>query len=132
MRDFLTELGIKEKNFGASAGGFFETGGDWLDVISPIDGEVIAQVKQASEADYERVIADPAAEPRRLLDYLQLDWEDRCLEFHRHSGPAATARAAQGRQPIYSSSVGLWRRYERQLTPLAAKLREQGIDVDRY
>jgi len=84
------------------------------------------------DVDYERVIADPAAETRRLLDYLQLDWEDRCLEFHRHSGPAATASAAQVRQPIYSSSVGLWRRYERQLSPLAAKLREQGIDVDRY
>ncbi|MCW8873489.1 MAG: sulfotransferase [Xanthomonadales bacterium] len=84
------------------------------------------------DVDYERVIADPESETRRLLDYLELDWEDSCLEFHRHSGPAATASAAQVRQPIYSSSVGLWRRYERQLSPLAAKLREQGIDVDRY
>jgi hypothetical protein len=84
------------------------------------------------DVDYERVIADPESETRRLLDYLQLEWEDGCLEFHRHSGPAATASAAQVRQPIYSSSVGLWRSYERQLSPLAAKLREQGIDVDRY
>jgi hypothetical protein len=34
------------------------------------------------------------------------------------------------RQPIYSSSVGLWRRYEKQLTPFAGKLREHGIEID--
>jgi hypothetical protein len=34
------------------------------------------------------------------------------------------------RQPIYSSSVGLWRRYAKQLAPLADRLREQGIPVD--
>lgn len=82
------------------------------------------------EVDYERLISDQEGETRRILEYLELDWEDTCLEFHRHSGPAATASAAQVRQPIYSSSVGLWRKYARQLAPFANKLREHGIDVD--
>jgi len=82
------------------------------------------------DVDYETVIADQQGETRRILDYLGLEWEDNCLEFHRQRGAAATASAAQVRQPIYSTSVGLWRKYTRQLAPLAGKLRERGIDVD--
>jgi tetratricopeptide (TPR) repeat protein len=82
------------------------------------------------DVDYENVVADPEGAARRILGYLELGWEDACLQFHRHSGPAATASAVQVRQPIYSTSVGLWRKYERQLAPLAARLREHGIDVD--
>ena len=82
------------------------------------------------DVDYEALIADPAGQARRIFDYLGLDWEDGCLEFHRRAGAAATASAAQVRQPIYSSSVGMWRNYARQLAPLAERLRERGIDVD--
>jgi len=82
------------------------------------------------DVDYEAVIADQEGETRRVLDYCGLEWEDGCLEFHRLKGPAATASAAQVRQPIYSSSVGLWRKYARQLAPFAGKLREHGIEID--
>lgn len=82
------------------------------------------------DLDYERLVTDQEAETRRLLEFCSLEFEASCLDFHRHEGPAATASAAQVRRPIYSSSVGRWRCYERQLTPLAGKLREQGIDCD--
>jgi tetratricopeptide (TPR) repeat protein len=82
------------------------------------------------DVDYEKLVGDQEGETRRILEYLELDWEDGCLDFHRHSGPAATASAAQVRQPIYSSSVDLWRKYEKQLTPFADRLREHGIEVD--
>ena len=81
------------------------------------------------DVDYENLVAHQESETRRILDYLELPWEEGCLQFHRHSGPAATASAAQVRQPIYNSSVGLWRRYSRQLTPFEGKLREHGIDT---
>jgi tetratricopeptide (TPR) repeat protein len=82
------------------------------------------------DVDYEALVTDPEGQARRLFDYLGLSWEDGCLSFHRRGGAAATASAAQVRQPIYSSSVGLWRRYANQLAPLADRLREQGIPVD--
>lgn len=82
------------------------------------------------DVDYEALVADPAGQARRIFDYLGLAWEDACLAFHRRGGAAATASAAQVRQPIYSTSAGLWRRYARQLAPLAERLREQGIPVD--
>lgn len=82
------------------------------------------------DVDYENVVADLEGEARRIIDFLDLPWEERCLQFHRLGGAAATASAAQVRQPIYSSSVGLWRKYARQLGPFAERMRERGIDVD--
>ena len=58
MHDFLEQLGIHKDNSGAFAGGWIsEPGGDWLDSVNPATGEVIARVKQADEADYERIVS---------------------------------------------------------------------------
>ena len=57
MHDFLDQLGIRSDNSGAFAGGWIdEPGGDWLESRSPATGELIARVKQADEADYERIV----------------------------------------------------------------------------
>lgn len=82
------------------------------------------------DVDYEQLVADQEGQTRRILDYCDLQFEEACLAFHRQTGPAATASAAQVRKPIYASSVGRWRSYERQLAPLAGKLREHGIELD--
>ncbi len=82
------------------------------------------------EIDYEDLIANQAAVTRRLLAHVGLAWEDACLSFELNAQPSLTASAAQVRQPIYSSSVALWRRYQSQLAPLAAIFRGAGIDID--
>ena len=60
--DFLKQLGIKEKNYGASTGTEWVTTTDQgqLDIVSPVDGKHIASVYLASEADYEKVVAKGA------------------------------------------------------------------------
>mgnify|MGYP000595622655 CR=1 FL=1 len=56
--DFLKTLGIQEMNFGASSGQqWLETTGSEISVHSPATGAFIAKVRQASEAEYEAVIA---------------------------------------------------------------------------
>lgn len=82
------------------------------------------------DVDYESLVNDQEGETRRILEHCGLDFEAACLEFHKQKGPAATASAAQVRQPIYRSSVGRWQSYRRQLAPLAEKLQERGIAVD--
>lgn len=56
--EFLKNLGIKDKNFGSSTGlKWNETTSDGeLKIYSPVDGEYIASVYQASDADYEKVV----------------------------------------------------------------------------
>lgn len=80
------------------------------------------------DVDYEALVADQETASRRIIDHCGLDWQDACLTFHENTAPAATASAAQVRQPIHARSVGLWRRYSDQLEPLAAALRAGGVD----
>ncbi len=69
--------------------------------------------------DYEGLVADQEAVTRRILAHCGLPWQAACLEFHTQSRAVATASAVQVRRPVYSTSVGKWRRYEQQLRPLA-------------
>jgi hypothetical protein len=80
--------------------------------------------------EYEDLVSDQEGVSRRIIEHCRLPWEDGCLEFHRNSASVATASAVQVRQPIYSSSVGRWRSYAKQLDALASHLRTNGIECD--
>ena len=79
---------------------------------------------------YEALVQDTENEIRKLLDYCNLDWEDACLNFHENKAASTTASAVQVRQPMYTSSLGKWKRYEEHLQPLAEVFRQQEIIVD--
>jgi tetratricopeptide (TPR) repeat protein len=78
---------------------------------------------------YETLVSDIEAEARRLLAYCALPWEDQCLRFHENQEASTTASALQVRQPVYTSSIGKWRQYARQLEPLRQRLEDAGIDT---
>lgn len=75
--------------------------------------------------EYEKLVADTETQSRRLIDFLALDWEPGCLDFHKTQRPVLTASAWQVRQPIYTRSVGRWKHYEEHLGPLFEALRER-------
>jgi len=79
---------------------------------------------------YEDIVTDIAGETRRLLEYCGLPWEEACLRFHDNKRASTTASATQVRQPLYDSSVGKWRRVERQLQPVRDILSRAGIRTD--
>jgi tetratricopeptide (TPR) repeat protein len=76
---------------------------------------------------YEELVANPEKVTRSLLQYCRLPWDDACLAFHRAQGAVTTASAAQVRQPLYSSSIGKWRRYASHLAPLSSMLQHDGF-----
>ena len=80
--------------------------------------------------DYERLVAKPDDVIRGMLEHVDLPWEEGCLRFDRNPLPSLTASAAQVRQPIYRTSVGLWRRHAEGLDPLVCLLRGAGIAID--
>ena len=53
-----------------------------------------------------------------LVQFCDLPWDDACLEFHRSQRVVYTASVEQGRRPMYRSSIGRHRNYERHLEPL--------------
>jgi hypothetical protein len=71
---------------------------------------------------YETLVADLEAASRGMFAYLGLEWDAKCLEFHRTARPVGTASHWQVRQPIYSHSVERWRHYEPHLGGLRAAL----------
>lgn len=71
---------------------------------------------------YEDVVADLEGQVRRILAYCGLPWEDGCLAFHETERAVKSASSEQVRQPIYSTSVQTWRRYEPHLGPLTEVL----------
>jgi len=70
------------------------------------------------ELHYENLVANQEAETRRLLDFLEVPWNDDCLQFHKSTRVAATISYDQVNQKMYSSSSGRWKRYEKHLGPL--------------
>ena len=76
--------------------------------------------------DYEKLVADLEGESRRLIDFLGLDWEPACLEFHKTERPILTASGWKVRQPLFTRSLGRWRKYEQHLGPLLEVLAEGG------
>jgi hypothetical protein len=70
------------------------------------------------EVGYERLVADPETEIRRLVEFAGLPWDPACLRFHETERVVRTASHAQVRRPIYGSSVGRHRAYAPWLEPL--------------
>lgn len=70
------------------------------------------------EIHYEKVITHPEHETRRLIDFLDLRWEDACLDFHKTERTVTTPSSWQVRQPLYRSSVGRWLHYRHHLGPM--------------
>ncbi len=67
---------------------------------------------------YEDLVDDQEAVTGQILAHCGLDWEDACLAFQEQRSAVTTASAVQVRQGIYSSSIGKWRHFCRELAPL--------------
>ena len=80
--------------------------------------------------DYEALVADAEGSTREMLDFCGLKWDEDCLRFFESRRIVHTESHWQVRQPIYSTSVGRWRRFEPHLEPLRETLRGHGIDPE--
>ena len=74
---------------------------------------------------YEDVVADTEKEARRLIEFLGLPWNDKCVDFHKSDRPVKTASVAQVRKPIYKTSVKRWKKYGEGLQPLVNAIDEK-------
>jgi len=70
------------------------------------------------DVPYEELVADQEGWTRRILEFIGLPWDPRCLAFQSTERAVVTASYWQVRQKIYSSSIGRWRNYEKFIGPL--------------
>ena len=74
------------------------------------------------EVCYEELVADQEAQSRRLIEFLGLEWDDACLEFHKTKRDVVTLSTDQVRKPMYKSSVARHEKYAAHLGPLREAL----------
>ncbi len=71
-----------------------------------------------TSVQYEDVVINTEKEARALVEFIGLQWNPACLDFHKSDRPVKTASVAQVRRPIYSSAVKRWKKYGAGLQPL--------------
>lgn len=81
-----------------------------------------AQPGKIHRVIYERMVDDVEGEVRQLLDYLDLPFDEACLNFHSNERSVRTISAEQVRRPINREGVDRWKPYEQWLDPLKAAL----------
>lgn len=70
------------------------------------------------DVQYEEMVADPETQCRRLIDFVGLEWNDRCIEQHKTKRTTKTLSADQVNKPIYRDSLARWKPYEEHFQPM--------------
>jgi hypothetical protein len=70
------------------------------------------------EVPYEALVADQELWSRRMVEFIGLPWDAKCLDFQNTERVVITASKWQVRQKINATSAGRWRNYQDFLGPL--------------
>jgi tetratricopeptide (TPR) repeat protein len=79
------------------------------------------------ESRYERLVGDPVAETRRLVEFMGLPWDDACLRFYE-AGVATSESDTPVRRPLNDEEVGGWLHYKDRLGSYSSLLDAAGYD----
>jgi hypothetical protein len=71
---------------------------------------------------YEDLTTNQEEEIRKLLEYCELDWDEKCLSFHKNKRAVKTASSIQVREKMYQGSSEVWKKHEAYLKPLIKAL----------
>ncbi|MEP2736542.1 MAG: sulfotransferase [Erythrobacter sp.] len=82
---------------------------DYVELMAHWDAVLPGAVLRVSHED---VLDDLEGQTRRMLEYLELPFEQACLDFHKSKRAVRTASSEQVRQPINRSGQGAWQPYE--------------------
>lgn len=77
--------------------------------------------------NYDRLVINPQDELKRLIKWLEWEWTDEYLSFHKNKRVINTASVMQARKPINNKSLGGWRNYYTILEPARQLLIESNL-----
>ena len=98
--------------------GLEEVGRYYADYVALMDHWDAVLPGKVLRVQHEDVLDDLEGQTRRMLDYLELPFEEACLEFHKTERAVRTASSEQVRQPINRKGQGAWKPFEPWLDPL--------------
>ena len=74
---------------------------------------------QIYDCNYENLVSDKLNETKKIIKFLNLDWEENCADHTKNVTGIKTVSIAQARRPIYRSSVNLSDNYKESLNFLS-------------
>lgn len=83
--------------------------------------------KDVLELHYEELTEAQEAQTRRLLEFCDLPWDDRCLNFNQTNRPVMTLSSAQVRKGLYSGVDKKTMHYRHHLQEMIAELAHAGL-----
>jgi len=92
---------------------------DYVELMAHFDRVLPGKIHRVI---YEDTVRNAEAEVRKLLDYLNLPFEENCLRFYETKRMVHTPSSEQVRRPISDEAVDHWRHYEPWLGPLIESL----------
>ena len=72
----------------------------------------------------EDVIDDLEGQVKRMLDYLELPFEEECISFYETTRSVRTASSEQVRKPVNKEGMARWKPYAKNLKPLVESLNQ--------
>ena len=72
----------------------------------------------------EDVIDDLEGQVERILNFIDIPFEESCVSFHKTERSVRTASSEQVRQPIYKSALNYWKNFEEDLSTLSNHFNE--------
>ncbi len=73
---------------------------------------------------YEDLVLDQERVSKQLIEYVGLEWDEKCIDFQDNERNVLSPSNMQVRKPMYKSSIGRWKLYEKQLQPLVEVLQQ--------
>jgi hypothetical protein len=70
------------------------------------------------EVPYSELVAQQELWTRKIVEFLGLQWDDRCIDYTTTQRTVLTSSYWQVRQKMYKTSLGRWRHYEKFISPL--------------
>jgi tetratricopeptide (TPR) repeat protein len=107
------------QGFSYDLGEFGRYYADYVRLMAHFDAVLPGRVHRVI---HERIVEEPEAEVRRLLDHLGLAFDPACLRFYENERAVRTASSEQVRRPINREGVDQWQAFERWLDPLKEAL----------
>jgi len=92
---------------------------DYVRLVDAIDEAAPGRILKMQ---YEDVVDDIEAKTREMLDFLGLDFEPGCIDFHLSKEAVATASSEQVRRPLNREGIGSAEPYRQWLGPLIEEL----------
>ena len=73
---------------------------------------------QWMDVQYEDMIKDQEKTTRQIVEFCDLPWDDRCLRSHESGRTVMTLSYDQVNKPMYTTSIGRYRNYEKHIAAL--------------